>query len=493
MRKHLILITSLATVKLVIQLLGNHNYGFHRDELLHLSVGQHLDWGYMEFPPLIGWLGRLSTTLFDTSLMGMRLFPTLAGVAILVVCCLAAKKWGGSWKAILVAGACVLGFLPFYRNHTLFQPVAFDQLCWTLGFYYLVCYLKDENNRYLYLTGLVTGIGLLNKYTMLVWAFAAVVGLLFFDGGRTFRKGQAYLAAGIALLVFLPNVLWQASRDFPLFGHLEELRESQLSEMAPWDFGLAQLEYPFTLIISLLGVWFLLKSTRYRTIGVAAVVLFATMWILRAKAYYVFGVYPILFAAGAVQVDHWLRSQHPAGMIGVAAVVFLPTVPFIPEATPVLPIEDYVAYKDLPRENGRVELRGDYADMFGWKEQVALVDSVYRALSPTEQKNCVLWAENYGEAGALTILGDRYGLPDPISRHGTFWTWGYQNPDADVWISLGNEEGSVNHVFADVRLVKMIYHPYAIGEENGIPLYVCRQPKVDIPQWWADYEPYIFD
>ncbi len=177
----------------------------------------------------------------------------------------------------------------------------------------------------------------------------------------------------------------------------------------------------------------------------------------------------------------------------IAVILPLPYLYFIPQLTPILPIETYVSYKGLEEIGGRVELTGDYADMFGWEEQVALVDSVYRSLSPNEQANCVLWAENYGEAGALKILRKKYDLPNPISRHGSFWSWGYGNPEAAVWISLGNETPSVEYVFEEVELVKLITHRYAIGEENGIPLYICRKPQIDIPQWWADYEDHVFD
>ena len=166
---------------------------------------------------------------------------------------------------------------------------------------------------------------------------------------------------------------------------------------------------------------------------------------------------------------------------------------FIPDLTPILPIEQFVKYADVEENNGRFELTSDYADMFGWEEQVKLVDSVYQSLPPNERNNCVLWAENYGEAGALKILGKKYDLPNPISRHGSFWSWGYGNKDADVWISLGNETPSVEYVFEEVELVKIITHKYAIDEENGIPLYICRKPKIDIEQWWADYEDHVFD
>ncbi|MEM6379274.1 MAG: glycosyltransferase family 39 protein, partial [Bacteroidota bacterium] len=431
------------------------------------------------------------------ALWGVRLFPTLAGVAILLLCCAMARNLGGGAKAIFLAGIAVLAFLPFYRNHTLFQPVAFDQLFWTLGFYLATCWINTEQSRYLWLLGITLGFGLLNKYTMLIWAFGLFVGLFFYKKGKIYRSPTVYLAASLALLLVLPNIIWQWQNDFPLLSHLAALKERQLDGQNPWAFGLTQLEMPFTFAISAIGVYALIWGKhlkKYRSIGIAAVTIFATMWILQSKAYYVFALYPVMFAAGGVKMESLLAKQKSIWMYLVAALTFLPTIPFIPEMTPLLPIEKFVKFANLEvQEKGRVELTGDYADMFGWEEQVALVDSIYRSMSPREQNNCVIWAENYGEAGAVKILGNKYGLPNPISRHGSFWSWGYDQPDAMVWISLGNEAESVNRVFSEVELVKMIYHPYAIGEENGIPLYICRAPKVDIPAWWKAYEPYIFN
>jgi hypothetical protein len=495
MKKYWPILLILALVKFIIQLLGNRNYGFHRDELLHLSVSEHLAWGYFEFPPFIAFMGKLSYWFFDHSLMGTRLFPTLAGVAILILCGLMAKELGGKPKAIFLAGVCILAFLPFYRNHTLFQPVAFDQLFWTLGFYFFVKYLNTQRQKFLLLLGLTLGLGLLNKYTMLVWAFGLLIGLFFHQKGKLFKNKWLYISALVGLFLFLPNIIWQAQHDFPLIRHMQALNDNQLEAISPWAFLLDQLEMVPTFVMFLFGffgLFFLKKLRPYRSIGVAAVVIFITMWVVEAKTYYVFALYPVVFAASAVTVSHLLRKR-PVWVYVTAVSVFLPMAFFIPDLTPILPIEKFVVYADIEKKNGRVELTGDYADMFGWEEQVKLVDSVYRSLPARERNNCVLWAENYGEAGALKILGKKYDLPNPISRHGSFWSWGYGNKDADVWISLGNETPSVEYVFEEVELVKIITHQYAIDEENGIPLYICRKPKVDIPQWWADYEAHVFD
>lgn len=493
MKKSILTISVLASIKLIIQLVGNRNYGFHRDELLHLSVSEHLDWGYMEFPPVIALMGKISYLIFDYSLMGTRLFPTIAGVIILILCCLMAKEFLKNNYAILLAGVCILGFLPFYRNHTLFQPVAFDQLFWTLGFYFLVKFLKTRNKDYLLLIGLTLGMGLMTKYTMLVWAFGIFIGLALYKNGEIFKNKWLYIAGLLSLLIFLPNIMWQIENNLPIIRHLKGLKDSQLAELNPLDFVLDQLKLPFTFMVSLIGVYALLKSDAYKPIGISAIVIFASMWFLQAKSYYVFALYPVLFAAGAAELSNSLLRKRRAWKYGVASLLLVPFLPFIPHLTPVLNIASYTKYAQLEERNGRVELTGDYADMFGWEEQVQLVDSVFQTLSDEEQLNCVIWAENYGEAGAIKILGKKYGLPNPISRHGSFWKWGYGNGNATVWISLGNETPSVERVFEETELVKMIYHKYAIGEENGIPLYVCRKPKLDIEKWWKDYEPFIFN
>ncbi len=496
MKKYVPIIVVLSIIKFTIQWFGNRNYGFHRDELLHLSVSEHLDWGFMEFPPLIAVIGKISYWLFDYSLLGVRLFPTFAGIGILILCCLIAKELGGKSKAVFLSGICILAFLPFYRNHTLFQPVAFDQLFWTLGFYFIIRFINSEHKKYLILLGLTLGLGLMNKYTMLVWAFGVFVGLFFYDKGAIFKNKWLYISAFVSLLIFAPNIIWQIQNDFPLLKHLQALNENQLSEIDPMAFGVEQLQFPFTLSLSLFGLFaFLIDKnlSRYRTVGVSVVVIFCTMWLLHSKAYYVFAIYPVLFASGAVKIESMFIKK-PGWVYAIAMIILLPSLYFIPELTPIMPVEKYVEYAKLEeKENGRVELTGDYADMFGWEEQTILVDSVYNSLSEKERANCVLWAENYGEAGALKILGKKYNLPNPISRHGSFWQWGFGNKKAAVWISLGNEKPTIEHVFEEVELVKIITHKYAIEEENGIPLYICRKPKIDIEKWWKDYEEHIFD
>lgn len=494
MKKYWPLLLPLFLFKFIIHWFGNQNYGFHRDELLHLAASEYLDWGYFEFPPMIAFIGKLSGIFFDYSLVGTRFFSTLSGLLILWLCIAMAKEMGGKKMAMFLAGISALTFLPFYRNHTLFQPVAFDQLFWTAGFYFMIRILKsDQKKEYLFL-GIVAGLGLLTKYTMLVWGFGIAISLFAFDRS-IFRSKWIFISGIIALIIFLPNLIWQITHDFPLISHMKELNEVQLSKLSIWDFPKEQLSPILTVPITLAGLVgfiFARPLQKYRSVGLAFMVIFTTMWILKAKAYYFFAAYPVIFAAGAVTIEEWFTKRRWIPY-SIAGILFLLALPVIPQMTPILPIETYTDWYEIPSENGRYELSGDYADMFGWDEQVALVDSVFRSLPDSIQANTVIWAENYGEAGAVQILGKKYELPVPFSRHGSFWAWGYGNSDASKWISLGNEAESVNYAFQNCELVKQIHHPYAIEEENDIPLYICDTPNVNIPEWWASYEPYIFD
>jgi 4-amino-4-deoxy-L-arabinose transferase-like glycosyltransferase len=383
MKKYLAVIALLALIKLIIQLLGNRHYGFHRDELLHLSAAEHLDWGFMEFPPFVALMGKLSDILFDFSLMGTRLLPTLAGIGLLVLVCLMAKEFGGKRYAVILAGIAVLAFLPYYRNHSLFQPVAFDQLFWALGFYFLIKFINSNNKNYLLLAGASLGIGLMNKYTMLLWGFAVFVGLLFHQKGKLFKNKWLYISGGLGLLIFLPNIIWQIQHDVPFLRHMQQLQASQLSGLGSYAFLLDQISMPFTFVLAVFGGVWLGGRPLFRWLGIAALVLFFSMWLLQAKSYYFFSLYAPLFAAGAVATAQFLENKHRLFKIIVPAVLLLYAIPVIPRLTPILPIDMYLEYRDLPAE-GRVELTGDYADMFGWEEQVQLVDSVYRSLNQRE-------------------------------------------------------------------------------------------------------------
>lgn len=496
MKKYLPIIAFLALIKLCIHLIGNRNYGFHRDELLHLAVSRHPDFGYMEFPPFIAWVGKLADWTFGFSPSGVRIFATIAGIAILVLCCLIAKEMGGKRYAVALAGIAVLAFLPYYRNHCLFQPVAFDQMFWTLGFYLLIKYINTQNNKFLIWLGIVAGLGLMNKYTFVVWGVGLAVGLVFYQRGNAYANKWLYVAGIIAFLIVVPNIAWQYWHDFPVLLHLQKLKESQLEELGVFDFVLDQIKSPFVFVFSMIGFFALLFQKgfkKYKCLAISVAVIFGLMWMMESKGYYFYAAYPVLFAAASVNLER-LFERKPIWNYVVAAVLMLPVFFYLPKAIPILPIDSFVQYEGIkPDKDGRYKLTDDYADMFGWEEQVRLVDSVYRALPPSDREKCLVFAENYGEAGAIAIFGERYGLPQPVCASGSFWLWGSGDKSGEVVLSIGLESEVVSRVFSEFTLVKTIRHPYAIEEENNIPVYICRKPKVSLKEIWPTLEKNVFD
>lgn len=493
------LLIGLALLKWFIHLYTNANYGFHRDELLHLAAAHHPAWGYMEFPPMIAWLGWIEQTFIGDSLLATRFLPAVAGAVIVFLTGLMARELQGGRLALALAASCALGAIAYFRNHTLFQPVAFDQLFWTLGAYFLIRYLRTEREGYLLSLGIAIGLGLLTKYTMLIWAVGMAVGLLFYRNGVIVRLKKAWLAVGIAVLIVLPNLIWQWAHGFPAAEHLDQLYAAQLDGQSRLEFFRVQVlaMNPFSLPVWGLGLYFLLArfDKQYRPLGIAFLTALLIMVALNSKPYYFFAAYPALFAAGGVAWEEVLRSRWRLLGWGWVLLLLVAAFQYLPKMTPALPIERFAEYAGLEKDSsGRLQgLTSDYADMFGWEEQVTAVDSLYRSLSEEDRRRCVIWAENYGEAGAIEVLGKRYGLPSPVCKHGSFWLWGPGDLPGEVAISIGNETEIVQQFYEETILVRRLSHPYAIQEEQNIPLYLCRGIKVDLQEYWPRLRPTIFE
>lgn len=339
-------------------------------------------------------------------------------------------------------------------------------------------------------------------------AFSKKAGLLILGGlsllklspqRKILLKPALWASAGLALLMLSPNILWQYQHDFPVLEHFSALRERHFGG-APGEFLYAQFRgiNPWSFPLWAGGCLYLLlapAAKTYSPLGWAYIALLGLFLLTNGKPYYLFGAYPVLFAAGGVALERYLNTRwHWIGWL-FAILIVITGLLRSPFGTPLLPIEQFAKYAGLEKTaEGRLEgLTGDYADMFGWPEQVALVDSLYRSLSPEERERCIIWAENYGEAGAVKILGKAYGLPDPVCKHGSFWLWGPGDKEGEVAISLGNEEDDVYFFYEEASLAKMIRHPYAIDEEHNIPLYLCKKPRVSLKEYWPEWRDNVFD
>ena len=487
-----------AALKLGLHLTVNQltPYGFHRDELLYLGMGRHLQiWG-MDFPPAVAIVGALSRTLLGDSLTAIRFFPAVFGSAVLVLAALIARELGGGRVAQGLTAFCVLTSPLFLRSSNLLQPVVMDQLIWTAALYALLRLCRGYGPGGWLLLGLVLGLGLLTKFSVVFIGLAIVAGVLLSPLRSALLTPWPWVGLVAALAVGAPSLVGQIQLGFPVLTQMVDLRSSQLERITPADFLLGQLLWGPAVLIAIAGLYALLADPAlrlFRALGWSCVAAFAILVLLQGKPYYAGPLYPMLFAAGAVLFERaadGLRGE--ILQVGTVAILVAFCVVTLPLGVPILPPPAMAEYARAlgvtaaVRTNiGEVgDLPQDYADMLGWEEQVATVARVYHALSPDQRERAVVIAGNYGEAGALDYFGPRYGLPEVVSPAGSYWFFGPGTRTGDVVITIGIAEADLRRFFDSVETAAKVNHPWAVLEERSLTINVGTRPRTTLQAIW---------
>jgi len=495
-----LMISAFIFLKLALHFLTNANYELHRDIYLYLALADHPDWGFISVPPFTPMVGKLAMALFGDSAFAAGFFPALIGTLSVMVIALMVKEMGGSIWAIAIACCAFILSPSFLRSNTFLMPVSFDQFAWLLSGYFILKLLKTQNSKYWIHLGVVWGVAFLNKYAVVFFALAFFIALLLAPERRLMRSGYFAIGFAIGFFIILPNLIWQHAHNWPVIGHLEELRQTQLVNVNLADFlALQFLMNLHAVIIWLLGWAYLLFSRDGRPLRVLGLTFLLTIFILMllsGKAYYTLGAYPMLFAAGGVAIEKYFAQRRrflkPAILV-LMVLIFLPVLPY---SLPVLPLDKMAAYAEESKkfglegaliwEDGRIhELPQDYADMTGWRELAGIVIKTYRDLSETEKSSCVIYAENYGQAGAIKYYGKRYGLPEPVSFHETFLLWAPDSVNAKTLIYVNDELGEdIQYFFGDIKLAGQVNNRYF--RENGLQVYLCKNPRDSFQDFYRE-------
>ena len=478
---------------LLLHLLTNGIWGFHRDELLYLAMGGHLDWGYWSNPPLIGFFGWLIGFVPDPEPWIVRLIPALLGAALVTLTGLLARELGGGRRSVAMACFGMLLSPAFLRVGVLFQPVIFDVLCWTVCAYFIVRFVNEERFVWLWALGAAIGVGMLNKYSIAFLVLGALIALPFTPHRRLFVDRRFYGAIGLAFVIVLPNLVWQAVHGFPVIQHMQDLQATQLAFVRPQDFLFEQLLIHLPVVFLWILGLIALISGRFRLLALIFFAVMALLLLMGGKSYYTLGLYPPLFAAGAVWLEMRARPIVQAALFFTASILSVAISPF---ALPYLPVESMIAYSagflevtgvDAPLrwEDGRSHpLPQDYADMLGWPELAGLIDEAYR--SQDDSAGVLIYCENYGQAGAaIRFLNDR--IPEPVSFSDSYLLWAPRrlSPDVNTLIYVNDEMGEdVAGLFEDIRLQGTVSTPFA--RERGTKVWVCRNPRRPLHAFWAE-------
>jgi hypothetical protein len=496
------LLLGLALAKLLLQFAGINHYGFFRDELYYMACGEHLAWGYVDQPPLIALIAWFARHIFGSSLFSIRLLPAIAGAAVVFLTGRLARDFGGGRFAIFLSATAILLAPAYLAFDTFLSMNAFEPLFWTLCAWIAVRIVKGASPEWWLAFGVVAGIGLENKHTMLVFGFALVAGLLLSGEWQVFRSKWIWIGGLIALAIFMPNLVWEARHGWP---QIEVVRNAQQFKNVPVsvpEFLFEQILFlhPLSFPIWLAGLGWLFFSKEgnsFRFLGWAYVIVLAIFIALNGKTYYVLPVYPMLMAAGGVGFEKFVRSGKVARHFKFAYPVLLIlggliTVPF---GVPLLPVDTFLRFSQaLPyasvktERDATVPLPQLYADMFGWQDMAATVSRVYHALPQTEQSGCAILTGNYGEAGAIDYYGSKLGLPKAISGHNSYFYWGPRSYSGECVILFGDNAETTRKLFGDVQQVATITNPYAMPGEQNLPVYLCRKPSAPLAELWPHFK-----
>jgi hypothetical protein len=478
-----------------------HRYDYFRDELYLLDCGRHLAWGYVDMAPLSALYARFAL-LMGGSLPALRIIPALAGTGLIALSIVITRQLGGSRFAQALAGLCVL-FVPVnVVLDDMLSMNAFEPLFWMGCVFFLIRIIRTGDSRLWLWFGLIAGLGLENKHSTLLFGFAIFLAVVLTSLRREFAKPWIWLGGAIALLIFVPNLLWQIHRNFPTLQDLENVRRSGKNVvLGPLAFIGQQIlmEQPvlFPFWFAGLGSFLWGRGKRFRVLGVTFLIFFTTLLILRGKDYYVAPIYPMMFAGGAVATESWLTRRRWAcarlwpKFALVTAIVLLGGI-LIPLLTPMLSPERYLAYEHTihihftkTEVHESSALPQFFADQFGWRLMVSQVSDIYNSLPPDERTKTGIFTGNYGEAGAVNLFGPAYGLPRAYSRHQNYWYWG---PPPVAYTNLIVVEWSFEDVRDNCTSWQAFdhYERFGMAEENT-PIYLCRGAKFDIQKVWWHY------
>jgi 4-amino-4-deoxy-L-arabinose transferase-like glycosyltransferase len=414
------ILLAIAAAVTLVHLLTNNRYGFHRDELQFLSDALHLDWGFVAYPPITPFLERIGLAIFGVSLVGLRLFSVVAQAGAVVVTGLMARELGGGRLAQVAAALTIaLSPLPMFEG-TEFQYSSFDYLWWVLVAYFVIRLLNTENPQWWLAIGATVGIGLLTKYTMLFFVAGILAGLLLTSSRRFFRNGWFWGGIALALLIFLPNLVWQMRHDFISLHFLRYIHKRDVGEGRANGFVRDQFLICVNLFATPLwiaGLICFLRNRRYRLLAWMYLIPLALFLLAKGRGYYLAVAYPMLLAMGAVAGERWLASLPRLGRRTIEAVVF----------TGLVGCGVYIGIRVLPLASSgplmkyALQNNGDLREEIGWNHLVRTVATIRDSLPLAQRENVGVIVGNYGEQGAIEILGRAYQLPHPSAeptRHG---------------------------------------------------------------------------
>ncbi len=487
-------------------------WGYFRDEFYYIACGRHLAWGYVDHGPLVAVQARLAETLFGDSIPGIRMLSALGGGARVFLTGLLTWSLGGRRAAQVLAMIGVLVAACYLGGDSYLSMNSMESLFWMTALLALTLMQRNPAHggfpRLWLIFGAAAGLGLLNKPSMTFFLIALLAALLITPQRRLLFTPWSLAGIALMLAIVAPYVHWQIVNHWPTWEFLQNGRIHHKNvALAPLAFLGAQIQtlLPSSTLLWLPGLVWLARRPQWRWLALTYLLFLALMMALHAKDYYVVPIYPILFAAGGLAWQSWQEKRKPAANLDriygfpiLETVLIVTAMAVLPMSNPILGPAQWVAYANalhLRNSASKTEkyetgpLPQFYADRFGWQEEVDQVERVAASLPPDQRARLTIVCQNYGEAGAIDLLGRN--LPPAISGHNNYWLWGNGGTTGEVVILI--EDTTVDHLHQFYDNVQVVGH---MGTEYSMPfehkdIFLLIHPRQPFTQLWPDHRVYI--
>ena len=478
----------IGAVFVTVELAVSNRYGFQQDELYFIVAGHHLAFGYVDQPPLAALLTRI-TDVLGVSPAAVRIIPALAGGAVVVIAARLAALFGaGRFGRVLAALAVACAPVVIGAVH-LGNTTPPDLLAWAVVLLCATTALLRRRPRWWLGAGAAAGVGLENNSLLVMLLLGLAAGLLVSEHRSVLRTRWPWLGAGMAAVIWAPNLIWQATHGWPQLAMSSALHQEN-SSAADYAGGLpAQVLYLGLLVAPLVIAGFirLWRTPELRFIGVAAtlIVVYVLAWV-PGKVYYTDGMAPAVLAAGALAAEQWIgRARRPRlrrGLVIAAPLVGLAVT--LPGLLPLVPVGDV---HDLPASSQHSSALGD---TIGWPQLTRAVAAQSAALTRAGLPPTSIFTGYYAEAAALDVLGSADHLAPVLSGHNAYWMWG-PGQESDRTVLVIDALGQLRPYFASCRLLTTHHTPYHVQNNwTGVPIGICTGPVASWRVLWPNLRNY---
>ncbi|MBU1881445.1 glycosyltransferase family 39 protein, partial [bacterium] len=468
---------AIALLQMLVHFMTNGNYGMFRDEFYYIACAEHLAWGYVDHPPFSMLMLAISKAIFGDSVQAIRLLATISGGVLILMVGHLAREMGGNKIAQIIAATAML-ISPTHLGLTGFYSMnSFDFLFWMGAIWIVVRIVNTGNDKLWLLFGIVIGLGLQNKLSVLFLAMGLVAAMLLSPLRKYLSNKYFWIGSGLAILIFLPHILWQIANGWPTLEFMANAKQYKIADISPWEFFSAQImdNHPLNFLIWFGGLLFLLiaKSMRpYRILGIAVIVIFLFFIVQKSKPYYFAPAIPFLIAVGGIMIGNWLTKRNLNWLAIVLVIsLLLGGAWSAPLAVPFLPPDKFADYSLNKLVSGRSAevydsgvLPQHFADRFGWEELAKATSMIYLQLTPEEQANCAVFGHNYGVCGSLQYFSQWVPLPRVVGGHNNYYLWGPGDEEVSVLLVIGGDPDDHREVFNSVEAgLETVISPYAMG------------------------------